>query len=314
MRFRRVAAACLTAVLASGALVSRIAVSAQFDLQTLRIMVANSREQAERLMARVRNGEDFAALARAESIDPSAADGGLLGRVAISSLRSDLQTALRGLNAGQISPIVQIPTGFAFVRIEHDSNQAVPQTRPLSQALLATGTVKYVLDVGGLPEAETVLREYPKPANWNQDPRTICQTRLDSLAAGRRPFDDFFSPRMDAIRNTRTPFELMQAHLGLAQLLAYDGDLSHALPHFQEALQLATSGVPDARPMVEEMLALAHFHKAEMDNGVYRTPGELCLIPTRPTAIQRRTKSRAQARKPNESTPRARSGYCVLRV
>jgi tetratricopeptide (TPR) repeat protein len=282
MRFRRVAAACLTAVLASGALVSRIAVSAQFDLQTLRIMVANSREQAERLMARVRNGEDFAALARAESIDPSAADGGLLGRVAISSLRADLQTALRGLNAGQLSPIVQLPTGFAFVRIEHDSNQAVPQTRPLSQALLATGTVKYVLDVGGLPEAETVLREYPKPASWNQDPRTICQTRLDSLAAGRRPFDDFFSPRMDAIRNTRTPFELMQAHLGLAQLLAYDGDLSRALPHFQEALQLATSGVPDARPMVEEMLALAHFHKAEMDNGVYRTPGELCLIPTPP--------------------------------
>ena len=61
-----------------------------------------------------------------------------------------------------MTPIVQIPTGFAFIRVEHDSNQLA--TKPVSQALLATGSVKYVLDVGGLPEAETVLGEYPKPA------------------------------------------------------------------------------------------------------------------------------------------------------
>jgi tetratricopeptide (TPR) repeat protein len=281
MWFRRLACALLMAGLVSAALASRLALSAQFDLQTLRVMVVGSREQAQRLLERVRGGEDFAGLARVESIDPSASDGGLLGRVAISTLRPDLQTVLRGLSAGQLSPVVQIPTGFAFFRAEHDSNQSAP-ARPLSQALLATGSVKYVIDVGGLPEAETVLREYTKPANWNQDPRTICQTRIDSLAVGRLPFEDFFSPRRDAIRNTRTPFELMQAHLGLAQLLAYEGDLSHALPHFQEALQLATKGVPDARTTVEEMLALTHFHKAEMDNGLYRTPSDLCLIPSPP--------------------------------
>src|SRR5262249_50887757 len=131
-------------------------------------------------------------------------------------------------------------------------------------------------------EAATVLRESNKPANWNQNPRSICQTRVDSLTSGRQPFDNFFSPRMDAIRSTRTPFELMQAHLGLAQLMAYEGDLSHALPHFQEALQVATKGVPDARTTVEEMLALAHFHKAEMDNGLNRNPGDIGLIPAPP--------------------------------
>ncbi|HEX7795760.1 MAG TPA: FG-GAP-like repeat-containing protein [Vicinamibacterales bacterium] len=280
MRFRRVACALLTAVLVSAVLASRMPLSAQFDFQTLRIIVVSSREEAQRLLARVRNGEDFAALARAASLDPSASDGGLLGRVAISTLRPDLQTVLRGLDAGKLTPIMQIPTGFAFMRVEHDTN--VGPTKPLSQALLATGNVKYVIDVGGLPEAETVLREYTKPATWNQNPRSICQTRVDSLTSGRVPFDNFFSPRMEAIRKTRTPFELMQAHLGLAQLQAYEGDLSQALPHFQEALQLAIKGVPDARMMVEEMLGLAHFHKAEMDNGVYRTPGELCLIPTPP--------------------------------
>jgi len=280
MRFRRVACAFLTAVLVSTVLASRVPLSAQFDFQTLRIIVVSSREEAERLRERVRNGEDFAALARASSVDPSASDGGLLGRIAISTLRPDLQTVLRGLDAGQMTPVMQIPTGFAFMRVEHDTS--VRPTKPLSQALLATGNVKYVIDVGGLPEAETVLREYSKPATWNQSPRSICQTRVDSLTSGRLPFDNFFSPRMEAIRNTRTPFELMQAHLGLAQLQSYEGDLSQALPHFQQALQLAIKGVPDARMMVDEMLGLAHFHKAEMDNGVYRTPGDLCLIPTPP--------------------------------
>src|SRR5215475_7005326 len=95
MRFRRVACA---------ALASRMPLSAQFDLQTLRVIVVSSREEAERLLERVRNGEDFAALARASSLDPSAADGGLLGRIAISTLRPDLQTVLRALNAGQMTP------------------------------------------------------------------------------------------------------------------------------------------------------------------------------------------------------------------
>jgi PPIC-type PPIASE domain len=85
MRFRRFAGAGLAAVLVSAALLSRTAVSAQFDLQTLRILVASSREQAQRLLERVRGGEDFATLARVESIDPSAPDGGLLGRIAISA-------------------------------------------------------------------------------------------------------------------------------------------------------------------------------------------------------------------------------------
>jgi tetratricopeptide (TPR) repeat protein len=281
MRFRRLVPPLVTAILVVLTFLWRTSLVAQFDIQTLRVIVVNSREQAQRLMDRVANGEDFGGLARAESLDPSAPDGGLLGRVPISTLRPDLQSALRGLSAGQMTAVIQVPTGFVFIRVERDSAQPMP-TRPISQALLAAGNVKYVLDVGGLPEAEAVWREYPKPATWNQDPRTICQTRIDSLAAGRLPFEDFFSPRMDAVRNSRSPFELMQAHLGLAQLMAYEGDLSRALPHFQEALQLAVTGVPDARTTVEEMLALAHFHKAEMDNGVYRTPGDMCLIPSPP--------------------------------
>ena len=94
MRFRRLACALLAAVLASAD--SPVAATRCQRSSTSRRFaswwsVRASRPQ--RLMERVRSGADFAALARTESIDPSAVDGGLLGRIAISTLRPDLQTA-----------------------------------------------------------------------------------------------------------------------------------------------------------------------------------------------------------------------------
>jgi len=253
------------------------------DVLVLRIMVAASANEAERLIDRVRKGEDFAVVARSESIDPSAAQGGLLGRIELSTLRPELRSALSGVGPGQLTTIVRIPAGFAFFRVENDEDTLIrTPTHPAGiPGLAATGSVKYVIDVGGLPEAEAVLREYPKAAAWNQSPRTICLARRESLESARQPFDDFFSPRMEAIRNSRPPFDVLNAHLGLAQLLAYPGDMDRALPHYEEAYRLARSSVPAAAAPMEETLGVAYLHKAEMDNGVYRSPGELCLIPTR---------------------------------
>ena len=55
----------------------------------------------------------------------------------------------------------------------------------------AAGTVKYTLDVGGLPEAEAVLREFEKPSAWDQDPRVMCDVRraCGSSAAEQRSGD-----------------------------------------------------------------------------------------------------------------------------
>ena len=254
------------------------------DTLTLRIIVAGTRDDAQRLAGRASRGEDFPALARAESIDPSASRGGLLGRIAVSTLRPELQAALRGGAPGYLTAVVQVPTGFAFLKVEPDAGSATAPADAVEAppGLLATGTVKYVIDAGGLPEAEAVLRDFPKPANWNQDPRTICQARRDSLASARQMFEDFFSPEMQTARQARSPFDLMQAHLGLAQLLAYTGNMAGAAPHYQEAYRLARASVPAAVLLLEETLGLAHLHKAEMDNGAYRAPGELCLIPARP--------------------------------
>src|SRR5690349_21772638 len=85
---------------------------------TLRIIVVESADEAGLVTARLARGEDFADLAAALSIDPSARAGGLLGRVTLAQLRAEIQDAVRQAGPGRISPVVRIPTGFAIVKVE----------------------------------------------------------------------------------------------------------------------------------------------------------------------------------------------------
>ncbi len=252
------------------------------DRLMLRILVVNSPDDARRVIERVRNGANFAELARAESIDGTAAAGGLLGLVQLSALRPELRAALRGVAPGQVTDVVALPTGFAVLKVEPVPTVLTDGSNPAGiPGLVATGAVKYTLDVGGLPEAEAVLREFQKPVEWNQDPRGICNVRRASMADAQRMFEHFFQPDKDALRTARPPFEVMQAYLGLAQLHAYQGALDLAIPQYEQAYQLARASVPAATLQMEETLGIAYLHKAGRDNDAYRLPGDLCLIPPR---------------------------------
>src|SRR5207245_7782849 len=132
----------------------------------------------------------------------------LLGVVQLSTLRPELRAALRGVGPGQVTEVVALPTGFAVLRVESVPGPSVlpDGSNPAGiPGLVATGAVKYTLDVGGLPEAEAVLREFQKPVDWNQDPRGICNVRRASMADAQRMFEHFFQPDMDALRNARPP-------------------------------------------------------------------------------------------------------------
>ena len=74
---------------------------------TLRVIVVDSEEEARRIVARLNGGENFVALAQAESIDPTAGAGGLLGKVTLSTLPPVLKDALVGVAPGQLSPVVR---------------------------------------------------------------------------------------------------------------------------------------------------------------------------------------------------------------
>ena len=254
------------------------------DVVTLRIIVANSAEDAQRIIGRLNRNENFVALAAAESIDPSAASGGFLGKIALSSLRPELRAALQGLTPGQLSPVVQIPTGFAVLKLVEDadpsSTKAVNPSR--IPALAATGIVKYLTQLGGFSEAETVFQSLPRSGDWNQDLRAICQTRRDSLTTADQRLDAYFSPQNQAGRAAERPFDLVQSLFSRAQIFAYSGQMDRAIEQYLSAYELAVSDVSDAAPGIELALGVAYLHKAEMDNDAYRAPGDICLIPMRP--------------------------------
>jgi hypothetical protein len=276
------------------------------DEVTLRVIVVDSQEKAQGIVTRLNGGEPFIALAQAESIDPTADTGGLLGKVTLSTLPPVLKNALVGVAPGQLSPVVQIPTGFAILKVVEDTDPANMNMNGVSPDIstLATKTsVKYVIDVSGLVEAEAVLQSFSKPADWNQNPRTICQTRRESLASSQRSLEDFLSPEKQAVRASRPPYDAMQAHFALAQLHAYHGRMDRALDQYRQAYETARAGVPAATLRMEEALGVAYLHKSGMENGAHRAPGDSCLFPPFDYGAAR-PESRRGASRPGQSYAR----------
>jgi tetratricopeptide (TPR) repeat protein len=263
---------------------------------TLRVIVVDSQEEAQRILTRLNSGEDFVALAQAESIDPTGNAGGLLGRLTLSTLPPVLRDALAGVQPGQLSPVVKIPTGFAILKVADDSDPANINMNAAAPASLATQTsVKYVIDVSGIVEAEAVLQAFPKSAGWNQDPGRICQARRQSIDLSRRSLEDFLSRERSGGRAASSPFDVMQAHYALAQLHAYDGRMDRALPEYQQAYDTARAGVPAAAVRMMEALGVACLHRAGIENGVHRVPGDLCLLPRRSGQSYARTRDSERA-------------------
>jgi hypothetical protein len=253
------------------------------DEVTLRVIVVDSEEEAQSLVNRLMDGEDFIALAHAESIDPTANAGGLLGKLTLSALPPVLKDALVGVAPGQLSRVVQIPTGFAILKVVDENDPTNINMNAATPASLATrADVKYVIDVSGLVEAEALLQAFPKAQDWNQSPASICQVRRQSLASSERSLEDFLSPEKRDVRASRPPFDVMQAHFALAQLHAYYGRMDRALDQYRQAYEIARAAVPAVAPRMEEALGVAYLHKAGIENGAHRAPGDICLFPARP--------------------------------
>jgi PPIC-type PPIASE domain len=159
---------------------------------TLQIIVVGSPEEAQHILDQLKKGESFAALAKEKSIDSTAEEGGLMGSVALSMLRPELRDALRGLASGDVSAAVRTTLGYAILKVVNGSSGKTNSGG--SSATAATGSVKYVFNVGGLGEAELGLTRAPKASTWSQDLRQICATRKQSLAAEKESLKSFLSP------------------------------------------------------------------------------------------------------------------------
>jgi hypothetical protein len=76
--------------------------------------------------------------------------------------------------------------------------------------------------------------------------------------------------------------DVLNAHFSLGEILSYEGNMDVAVEQYLAAYHIAESDVPKAMLQMNEALGVAYLHKSEMENDVYRAPGERCLLPMRP--------------------------------
>lgn len=84
-----------------------------------RIILLKTREDAEKILEKLRAGEDFAKLAQAESIDlPTAKEGGSLGVVGRGDVFPKIWRTILKLKEGEISDIVETEFGYNILTVE----------------------------------------------------------------------------------------------------------------------------------------------------------------------------------------------------
>ena len=111
---------------------------ALFARTCVRHILVDTPEKAAELKARIAAGEDFAAVARAESKDNqagggSAAQGGLLGCISqeqSQQLVPEFAAAMSSLPPGQVSDPIQTQFGFHLIQVTERTTQSLEEATP----------------------------------------------------------------------------------------------------------------------------------------------------------------------------------------
>ena len=290
MRFVRYRRWGLVVAVLSLAAVSRVfsqrqTPAAQADTIAFRIIVVESEDAARRLLERLMNGENFVAVAKTESVDPSATNAGLVGPMPVADLRPQIRSVLERLRVGELSEIVRLPTGFGILKIVPDSettNNTASSSNSNSvmtsftSALAGTGSVKYVYDLSGYAETVLSLRQVTLSAEDGRNLATLCRVRKQLLTSTQTLVKDALASV--SATSPMAPIDRAQTYVMQGQLHSFRGDMASAIASLEQARQIAVARVPDLRLQLDEALGIAHLHKAEMDNGVYQHPDDRCLL------------------------------------
>jgi tetratricopeptide (TPR) repeat protein len=245
----------------------------------LGIIVTPAMADAEAVLKQLKAGTDFSVLAKEKSIDATASDGGYLGNLTPDQLRPELREALRGREVGQLTDVVQLPSGFAILKVL----AVAPPTADLNpkriSSLVSTGAIRFGAQVAGFGEADAALQEYPKPDGWNRNLQQVCQMRTESLATAKNSLQEYLALGHNTGEGQNTAVKQVQGHSVLAQLYAYSGEMEKSIAEWKAAYQFAESEDPKYLPNLDESLGASYLHLSEMENGIYRDSGDMDIFP-----------------------------------
>jgi len=97
---------------------------------------AQAKERAENLLSRAQKGEDFAKLAKENSVDATASGGGDIGYAAKEGLDPDFANAVFSMSVGEIR-LVKIRTGYHVVKLTDKKKEGVAPLDDVREELTA---------------------------------------------------------------------------------------------------------------------------------------------------------------------------------
>jgi parvulin-like peptidyl-prolyl isomerase len=101
------------------------------EMVRMRLLIVDSREEAERLRTQILNGADFAALARQHSKGGAKDRGGDMGWVDPRMLPAAIATGVLAIPRTGITPVIEAKGGFYVVRVE---GRKAPRELSLAEA------------------------------------------------------------------------------------------------------------------------------------------------------------------------------------
>ncbi len=224
------------------------------------IIVVASEAEAARIVAQLKNGADFAALARGNSTDPTANDGGYMGILDPGKLRPELREALLGVARGGISGVAKIPSGYAVLRIFPEPPGQKPDIAGDAriQALAGQSAILPTPDFAGYSEANLAFSRFPKSDGWEQDIAEGCAARTGSVVGLTSQLEAYLrGPSPD-------PATVGDVNSAISSLHSFNGEMAEAIAFRETALRLAEKESPGKAPLLEEGLGVAYLHRAGM--------------------------------------------------
>jgi tetratricopeptide (TPR) repeat protein len=245
----------------------------------LGIIVVPVRSDMDEILNQLRAGMDFSVLAKEKSQDATAVDGGYVGRVVPEQLRIELRNALKGHVPGDLTDVVELPSGFAVLKIFSKPPALTDLNPKRISSLISTGAIHYGAPLSGQVEANAIMQQFPKPEGWNRDSQEVCKLRKQSLAQARSDLGRALDAQRKQQMDHDTIVDQINGHAALAQLLAYSGEMDKSIEEWKAAYELADGEVPLFLPNLQESLATAYLHRSEMRNGVYLDSTSLDFFP-----------------------------------
>jgi len=89
-------------------------------------ILVKTKDEAAALVKQLRNGADFATLAKEKSIGPSGKSGGKLGWFGKGQMVKPFEDAVVAMKVGEISDPVQTQFGWHVIRLNETRNKAIP--------------------------------------------------------------------------------------------------------------------------------------------------------------------------------------------